>query len=118
MTCLLEPLQHDCFAHHRIGDGRGKSLDDRSGSTLGVEHLLPEWDGAQSPEGGFVEIRPSQGVGVVPTVARDKLAAETLLMVVGSDLHDGVPAEAGGRIKRRAKRNSRGTKLGRNRRES
>src|SRR5271169_4750317 len=76
---------------HAPGDPRSSpvSRNDRSGTPLRVKHLRPERDRAQPCESGIVEIGPREGLGVVSVMARDKLIAEPLLVLLGADLHDG-----------------------------
>ena len=115
---LLKPLEGDRVAHQRVGDRLGVSVDDGTRSPFGVEDFLPERDGAQTFERQVVEVGPGQCRGVEATVAGDEVSTEALLVLVGSDLHQETGITLGRRMKRRANRIRRGTKLGRRRRES
>ena len=80
------PLQRDRLAHQRIGHLRSEGVDDRAGAALGVIHLLPERNAAQSRERGRIEIGPRQRRGIVEFVRLDELPAEQFLVGFRSSL--------------------------------
>ena len=118
MPSLFEALEGDGLAHQRIGDGPRVSGHDRARSPLRMEHFLPKRDPAEALQRREVEIRPRQGGRIETTMARYELAAESLLVLDGSDLHAGAGAWPGVRMKRRISRIREGTNLGLSRRAS
>src|SRR5271157_1244799 len=118
MTGFFEPLERNRLAHQRIGDRRGIGVDDHTRSAFGVEHFLPEGDRAQTPKRGFIEIGPRQGGRIELAMARDKLAAEPLFVLVGADFHDAAEPEFDPGKKQRTNRRRHGTTVGRNSRGS
>jgi len=115
---LFEPLEGDRVAHQRVGDRLGVGVDNGTRSPFGAEDFLPKRDGAQTLERQIVEIGPGQCRGIEAAVAGDEVSTEALLVLVGSDLHQETGTTLGRRMKRRANRIRRGTKLGRRSRES
>src|SRR5579871_551762 len=76
VTALLDALQCDGFAHHRIDHLWRKRVDDCAGAALGVVHFLPERYTAQSCKRRFFQIRPWQFLWVEHLMCFDELPAK------------------------------------------
>jgi hypothetical protein len=91
MPRLLLTLQGKCSLENRIADGMGEGGDDRTGAALGVEHLLPKWNGLEAVQRGRVQHRPRQGLGIVFDISPSKMCAERITMFLRSNFHASPP---------------------------
>src|SRR5580692_11114092 len=90
-AALLLTLQGKCSLENRIADGMGEGGDDRTGAALGVEHLLPKWNGLEAVQRGRVQHRPRQGLGIVFDISPSKMCAERITMFLRSNFHASPP---------------------------
>ena len=81
MPGLLPALQGQRLLQDRIGDGFGEGRDDRAGTSLEVENILPEGHLPEAVQCRLVQDRPGQRLWVIVEIGLRKVRAESIAML-------------------------------------